>query len=117
MKGWLAYLNNRYPSLNYPGHTLVNQEFTSESLPFKHNDQKCVSHGTIHDKAADYVERAVKNDPTAAKYFRLLAAVYGKLGMAKEAKETSIQGRHTLFAAALSNQLNQWILLLIWFNQ
>jgi hypothetical protein len=28
---------------NYPGHTLVNQEFISDSLPHKHDDQKRVS--------------------------------------------------------------------------
>ena len=40
-----------------------------------------------YDKAAKYVERAIKNDPTIANYFRLSAAAYGKLGMEKEAKE------------------------------
>ena len=41
-----------------------------------------------YDNAADYIERAIENDPATAIYVRLLAATYGKLGMVKEAKKT-----------------------------
>jgi tetratricopeptide (TPR) repeat protein len=40
-----------------------------------------------YDKAADYIERALENDATRVHYNRILAAVYGKLGMEKEAKQ------------------------------
>ena len=33
-----------------------------------------------YEKAADFIERAIENDPTTAIYVRLLAATYGKLG-------------------------------------
>jgi tetratricopeptide (TPR) repeat protein len=39
-------------------------------------------------KAADYVKRAVQNDPTTDDYLRLMVASYGKLGMQKEARES-----------------------------
>ncbi len=40
-----------------------------------------------YDKAAEYVQRAVEKDPETIAYDLLLTAVYGKLGMKKEAKE------------------------------
>ena len=39
------------------------------------------------EKAADFVERAIENDPTTAIYVRLLAATYGKLGTNNEANK------------------------------
>jgi tetratricopeptide (TPR) repeat protein len=46
-----------------------------------------------YDKAADYAEQAMENDPTTRAYALLLAAAYGKLGMKKEAKEALVKYR------------------------
>jgi len=46
-----------------------------------------------YDKAADYAEQAMENDPTTRAYSLLLAAAYGKLGMNKEAKEALVKYR------------------------
>jgi len=40
-----------------------------------------------YDKAAEYAEQAMENDPTTRAYALFLAAAYGKLGMIKEANE------------------------------
>jgi len=40
-----------------------------------------------YEQAADFVERAIENDPTTAIYVRLLAATYGKLGTNNEANK------------------------------
>jgi tetratricopeptide (TPR) repeat protein len=46
-----------------------------------------------YDKSADYIERALENDPTTGKYALLLAAAYGKLGMENEAKQAMLKFR------------------------
>jgi tetratricopeptide (TPR) repeat protein len=46
-----------------------------------------------YDKAADYIERAIENDPRTNTYARLLIAAYGKLGKEKEAKEAHARFR------------------------
>jgi adenylate cyclase len=46
-----------------------------------------------YDKAADYVERALDNDPTTSIYINFLAAIYGKLGKEVEAKQALLQYR------------------------
>ena len=46
-----------------------------------------------YDKAVDYIERAVENDPETNTYARLLVAAYGKFGKEKEAKEALLRFR------------------------
>ena len=46
-----------------------------------------------YDKAVDYVERAIKNDPMTAIYLRLLSAAYGKLGNVDQANNAWRQYR------------------------
>lgn len=46
-----------------------------------------------YDKSADYIKRAIENDPATAIYVRLLAAAYGKLGMEKEANKAWLKYR------------------------
>jgi tetratricopeptide (TPR) repeat protein len=46
-----------------------------------------------YDKAVDYIERAIENDPKTNTYARLLVAAYGKLGKEKEAKEALVRFR------------------------
>jgi len=46
-----------------------------------------------YDKAVDYIERAIENDPKTNTYARLLVAAYGKLGKEKEAKEALLNFR------------------------
>jgi len=46
-----------------------------------------------YDKAVDYIERAIENDPKTNTYARLLVAAYGKLGKVKEAKEALVKFR------------------------
>ena len=46
-----------------------------------------------YDKAADYAERALENDPTTKAYHLFLAATYGKLGMEKEAEGALVKYR------------------------
>ena len=47
-----------------------------------------------YEEAVDYVERALKYDPTTSFYAGLLAAAYGKLGMGKQAKEAWLKYRN-----------------------
>jgi adenylate cyclase len=46
-----------------------------------------------YDKAVDYIERAIENDPKTNTYARLLVAAYGKLGKDKEAKAALVKFR------------------------
>ena len=46
-----------------------------------------------YDKAVDYIERAIENNPKTNTYARLLVAAYGKLGKEKEAKEALLKFR------------------------
>lgn len=48
-----------------------------------------------YDKSVDYVKRAIESDPATAIYVRLLAASYGKLGMAREANEAWLKYRQS----------------------
>jgi tetratricopeptide (TPR) repeat protein len=41
-----------------------------------------------YEKSIDYIERALKYDPTTSEYAGLLAAAYGKLGIEKQARES-----------------------------